>query len=132
MIENFDRTKPSGAVNYFRHCILTGDLPGALSCFDKHATYIERDGQEIKSLDNIKKSMEGLCAWKPTITGSKYRVTIVGDLAIWVDKWTLSAVSPDGNPIALDGATTCMMKKNENGIWLWLVDDPFAGDIVRD
>ncbi|MES2575030.1 MAG: nuclear transport factor 2 family protein [Bacteroidota bacterium] len=131
MTENLDRTNPSDAVKYFRNCILAGDLTGALSCFDKDATYIERDGQEIKGLDNIKKSMEHLCTWKPDIKGSKQKVTIVGNLAVWVDAWTLKAVMPDGNPIEMNGATTCMMKKNENGIWLWLVDNPFAAQVFE-
>jgi len=25
-----------------------------------------------------------------------------------------------------------MMKKNEAGIWLWLVDNPFAGQLFED
>lgn len=129
MIEQFDRTIPADAVKYFRSCIVTGDLQGALSCFDKDATYIERDGQEITGLENIEKSMEHLCAWKPQITGSKHKVTIVGDLAIWVDKWSLKAITPDGDPVEMDGATSCMMKKNDAGIWLWLVDNPFAAEV---
>lgn len=132
MPEIFDRTHPENAVKYFRHCILTGDLNGALSCFDKDGVYIERDGQEIKGLENIKKPLEHLCNWKPDIKGKKQKLTIVGDYAVWVDQWTLKASSPDGNPIEMDGATTCMMKKNEEGIWLWLVDNPFAGQVFED
>lgn len=132
MTEKFDRTIPAGAVNYFRSCIANGDLQGALNCFDKDAIYIERDGQEITGLDNIEKSMEHLCTWRPKITGSKHRVTIVGDFAIWVDKWSLSGATPDGNPVEMSGATSCMMKKSNDGIWLWLVDNPFAADVFSD
>ena len=132
MTETFDRTIPAEAVKYFRNCIVIGDLQGALNCFDKDATYIERDGQEITGLENIEKSMEHLCTWKPKIVGSKSRVTIVGNLAIWVDKWSLNAIMPDGNPIEMNGATSCMMKKNEEGIWVWLVDNPFAADIFEN
>ena len=131
MTKIFDRTNPSEAVKYFRHCILTGDLAGALSCFDKDATYIERDGREIKGLDNIEKSMDHLCKWKPDIKGSRHKVTIVGDLAVWADAFTLKAFTPDGNPLEMNGATACLMKRNENGIWLWLVDNPFAGQIFE-
>lgn len=132
MTDKFDRTNPADAVKYFRNCIVTGDLKGALSCFDKNAVYIERDGQEITGLDNIEKSMEHLCTWKPKIVGSKHRVTIVGNLALWVDKWSMKATMPDGNPVEMNGATSCMMKKNEEGIWLWLVDNPFAADIFEN
>lgn len=132
MPENFDRTHPTGAVHYFRHCILTGNLDGALSCFGKDAIYIERDGEEITGLENIRKPLEHLCNWKPDIQGNKHKLTIVGDLAVWVDKWKLKALAPDGSPIEMDGATTCMMKRNEDGIWLWLVDNPFAGQVFED
>lgn len=132
MTENFDRTHPAGAVKYFRHCIVTGNLDGALSCFDQEAIYIERDGEEISGLENIKKPLEHLCNWKPDIQGNKQKLTIVGDLAIWVDQWMLKAFSPDGTPIEMKGATTCMMKKNQEGIWLWLVDNPFAGHLFED
>jgi hypothetical protein len=40
----------------------------------------------------------------------------------------LVGLLPDGRPIEMDGATACMMKKNEEGIWLWLVDNPFAAE----
>lgn len=132
MTEKFDRTIPAEAVKYFRSCIVNGDLQGALNCFDKDATYIERDGQEITGLANIEKSMEHLCTWKPQIIGSNHRVTVVGDLAIWVDKWSLKAIMPDGNPVEMKGATSCMMKKNDKGIWLWLVDNPFAGEVFEN
>jgi uncharacterized protein (TIGR02246 family) len=132
MISKFDRTIPANAVKYFRSCIATGDLAGALSCFGNDAVYIDRDGQEVTGLDNIEKAMEHLCNWKPEITGSNYRVTIVGDLAIWMDKWSMKATMPDGNPIEMNGATSCLMKKNEEGIWVWLVDNPFAAAIFEN
>lgn len=132
MIEEFDRTIPAEAVKYFRSCIVNGDLQGALSCFDKNAAYIDRGGQEITGLENIEKSMEHLCTWKPQITGSKHRVTIVGDHAIWVDKWSLKAMMPDGNQVEMTGATSCMMKKNDDGVWLWLVDNPFAAEVFEN
>jgi hypothetical protein len=71
----FNRKDPRGAVEYFRYCIQTGDISGAMSCFDKDATYIERDGQAITGLENIQKSMEHLCTWKPVITGNTRHIT---------------------------------------------------------
>lgn len=132
MAEKFDRTIPAEAVKYFRSCIVNGDLQGVLSCFGEDAIYIERDGQEITGLQNIEKSMAHLCTWKPEIMGGKHKVTIVGDIAIWIDKYSLKATMPDGNPIEMSGVTSCIMKKNDGGIWLWLVDNPFAGEIFED
>jgi ketosteroid isomerase-like protein len=129
--DKFDRTLPEGTVQYFRSCILAGDLMGALSCFHEDAKYIERDGREIKGADNIAKSLEPLCNWRPEITGENYKVVIVGDLAIWMDNYLVSATLPDGTPINSKGMTSCMMIRNGDGIWFWLVDNPFAGELLQ-
>lgn len=126
MIENYDRTSPVGAVKYFRNCIYLGDLKGALSCFHPEGVYIERDGQEIKGLDNIEKALRGICLWKPDIQGISQRVAIVGNLAMWTDKYAVKAKRPNGDLMEMEGVTACIMKRNIDGIWLWLVDNPFA------
>lgn len=130
MIESFDRTSPAGAVEYFRNCIYLGDLKGALSCFDPEGVYIERNGQEIKGLANIEKALQSICSWKPDIQGIRQRVTIVGDLAMWVDKYLVKAKMSNGDPMEMEGVTACIMKRNIDGIWLWLVDNPFAADDI--
>ena len=128
MAEKFDRTSPEGAVKHFRNCILIGDLNGALNCFHPDATYIERDGQEVKSLENIKNALAGICAWRPQIEGVKNKVTIVGDLAIWIDKYAVKAKAANGDPLEMEGTTACILKRDSNGNWLWLIDNPFASD----
>jgi len=131
-MRNFDRTDPAEAVKYFRNCIYCGDLKGALSCFDSEAVYIERNGQEIRGLDNIEKALEILCSWKPEIKGIQQKVTIAGELAIWRDKYAVKAKMPNGDPMEMEGATACIMKRSSEGIWLWLIDNPFAVNDLTD
>lgn len=130
MSERFDKTNPEKMVSYFRNCILQGDLQGAISCFDAEGIYIERDGQEIKGLENIEKALKSLCLWKPEISSVMHRVTIVGNHAIWTDKYTVRAKTLQGGHIETDGITACLMKCNSKGDWLWLVDNPFAANDI--
>lgn len=130
MNEKFDRTSPEGCVRYFRNAIYCGDLKGAIGCFDSDAKYIERDGREISGLNNIEKALESICLWKPEIKSIKHRVTIVGDLAIWIDKYLVKAKLPNGEQMEMVGVTSCILKRSHDGIWLWLVDNPFAADVM--
>lgn len=132
MTDKFDRRSPEGAVKYFRDCIFTGNLDGAMSCFHPEAIYIERDGQEVKGLENIRNSLTGICSWKPKIEGIKAKVVIVGDLAIWNDRYTVKAKTSNGEPLEFEGTTACLLKKDNSGNWLWLVDIPFASNQLRD
>lgn len=125
-MEKFDRTTPAGMVSYFRHCIKTGDLKGAMSCFDARGVYIDRSGIESWGLQEIEKEIGNLCIWRPEIKGGPPHVTIIDDLAVWLDAWEMKGNSPDGNVIRMSGHTTCLMQRDQHADWYWLVDNPFG------
>lgn len=131
-MEEFDRKTPAGTVGYFRNCLKNGNVEGALSCFDSQGLYIDRSGKEMKGLLQIEMAMKSLCILKPSITGAAAHVSLIDDLAMWMDKWTMTGKTPDGHPIEMDGHTSCILKRNEAGIWLWLVDNPFGAAILED
>jgi ketosteroid isomerase-like protein len=131
MMDEFDRSTPAGTVSYFRHSIKTGDIAGAMRCFDSKGVYINRAGEEIRGVQQIELAMRQLCAWRPDITGGKAHVTILDDLAIWLDTWEMKGTLPDGAPITMHGHTTCLLKRNTEGIWLWLVDNPFGAAVLE-
>lgn len=39
---------------------------------------------------------------------------------------------PNGDPMEMEGATACIMKRSSEGIWLWLIDNPFAVNDLTD
>ena len=43
-----------------------------------------------------------------------------------LDKCTMTATDPQGNSINIQRASAHIMRKNADGVWLWLVDNPFA------
>ena len=133
MKQNFDRTNPDEAEEYFMDCIREGNLKNAMSCFDQEAVYMDKDGNAISGLDNIEKVMANLCKMKPDIKIYKHKNIPVGnDLMYRLDKWTLTATDPQGNPIKMQGASANIMRKNADGVWLWLVDNPFAALFFAD
>lgn len=130
-MQDFNRKTTAGAVAYFRDCIKQGDVAGALSCFHPEAVYIDRDGKEIRGLAGIKQAMQGLCALKFTIKGAVPHVTLVNDLAMWMDLWEMHGITPDGHPIQMTGHTACIMKKDDTGNWLWMLDNPFGSAVLQ-
>jgi len=44
----------------------------------------------------------------------------------------MTATDPQGNTINMKGASANMMRKNADGIWLWLVDNPFAAPFFAE
>jgi uncharacterized protein (TIGR02246 family) len=131
-MQNFDRKTEAGAVAYFRHCIKNGDAAGALSCFHPDAVYIDRNGRELRGLDQIALAMNEICRLKMDIQGETPHITVVNDLAMWQDQWEMTGTAPDGHPLHMTGNTSCIMKRNEEGEWLWLVDNPFGSAVLKN
>lgn len=131
-MQDFNRKTPEGAVAYFRNCIKEGDVEGALSCFHPIAVYIDRDGKAFRGLQQIEQAMKGICALKFNISGATPHITEVNDIAMWLDRWEMTGTTPDGHPINMAGHTSCIMKREEAGNWLWMVDNPFGSAVLED
>lgn len=131
-MHGFNRQTEAGAVAYFRYCIKNGDAAGALSCFHPEAVYVDRDGRELRGLAQIETAMNEICRLKLDIQGEIPHVIVVNDLAMWLDQWEMTGIAPDGHSIHMTGHTSCIMKRNEDGEWLWLVDNPFGAAILKN
>ena len=131
-MEDFNRKTEAGAVAYFRDCIKNGNTEGALSCFHPEGVYIDREGKELRGLDQIGLAMNEICRLQLNIKGEKPHVTVVDDIAMWLDEWEMTGSAPDGHPIRMTGHTSCIMKRNEEGDWLWLVDNPFGSAVLKN
>ncbi|RQO32949.1 hypothetical protein DBR39_23735 [Chryseobacterium sp. KBW03] len=131
-MQDFNRQIQEGAVAYFRDCIKNGDAKGALSCFHPEAVYIDRDGRELRGLSEIQLAMDEICRLKMNIQGGTPHITVVNDIAMWLDQWEMTGNAPDGHPIKMTGHTSCIMKRHENGNWLWLVDNPFGSAVFKN
>ncbi|WP_316820250.1 hypothetical protein [Pedobacter gandavensis] len=131
MEEVFNRKTQIGAVGFFRNCLKNRDLKGAMSCFDPQGLYIDSDGTEIRGQSQIEAAIAQLCALSPEIKGGQAHVSTIGDLSLWMDEWGMTAAMPNGHVIKSTGHTACLMKRNEQGLWLWLVDNPFGSAVLK-
>jgi len=133
MTQYFDRTDPNEAGEYFLNCVRNGDLKNATTCFDPEAIYIGKHGNTISGFTNIEKVVANLCNMRADIKVYEHKNAPVGnDMMYWLDKWTMTATDPQGNPINMKGSSANMMRKSADGIWLWLVDNPFAAPFFAD
>lgn len=122
----FDRTTPEGGARYFQNCVRNGDLAGAVSCFDEEAVYVLANGSIAKGTAEIRASLEMLCGMKPNLQAKRSVAYIAGELAAWVDEWRLQATLPDGTALDMTGVSSDILKRQPDGTWVYLVDNPYG------
>jgi len=126
MNQNFDRTTMLGAARYFQECVRNGDIEGALSSFHDDAIYVSQPGVFVKGKVDIRQALEFICGMRPDLQAQRSVSFEVGDIASWVDEWTLRATTPDGVALDMKGTSSDILKRLPNGNWVYLVDNPYG------
>ncbi len=126
-----DRTTPIGAARYFQNCVRNGNVEGALDCYDSEAIYSTGPGTFVKGREQIRTALEQVCALKPDLQAQRSADFIVGDIASWVDEWTMKATLPDGTKLDLYGVSGDILEKQASGNWAYLVDNPYGASYLN-
>ena len=103
-----------------------GDLEGLLSLYEHDAVFFPEPGIRCEGTEQIRASIESWLALKPTLEMEGIHLVECGNLALSKSKWSLSARSPDGDAIAMDGIGTEVFRQQGDGNWLFAIDDPFG------
>jgi enoyl-CoA hydratase len=101
-----------------------GDLEGMLALYEDSATFVGPDGGSAAGSDAIRNRLEGLLAMKPKITPTSSQVVIAGDVALMSNRWRMTLGVGDGEPAGLDGESTEVARRQPDGGWLYVIDNP--------
>ena len=131
MNDVFDRTNIEGSARYFQNCVRNGDVEGALDCFDDEAIYVTGIGTFVTGKENIRKALEQVCGLKPDLQAQRSTGFTVDNITAWVDEWTMKATLPDGTKLEMRGTSSDILKKQPNGNWAYLVDNPYGAEYLH-
>ena len=106
--------------------LAAGDLDGAVALYEPTAVLHREDGTTAVGREAIRKEFEGLAAMKPRVDMGTYTVVSSDDLATVSHEWTASATEK-GKPVSFRGSALEVVRRQEDGSWRFVIDDPYAG-----
>jgi uncharacterized protein (TIGR02246 family) len=118
MAESPERLHTSFQDAFNRH-----DLDSILALYEPGAVLAGSNGP-VQGIDAIREAYRGFLAMLPTITLQTLGVNRTGDLAMLHGKWILLGTGPDGNPIRREGRNTETARRQGDGRWLFVIDNP--------
>jgi ketosteroid isomerase-like protein len=109
-----------------------GDLQGLLELYEQDATYVAPDGDSASGCVAIGERLRELLAIAPKITPTGSRLVIAGDIALMSNSWHMALASADGQQVGFDGASTEVARRQPDGSWRYVIDNPqMAGPAAR-
>ena len=117
---------PQAAIELFAAAMSSGDLDGALSLYEPTATFAPQPGASVTGLPAIREALQGFLALQATLSGRVRKMLEANGVALVVKEWTLAGKEPDGGEIAMSGVSADVLRRQADGRWLILVDDPWG------
>ena len=106
------------------------DLNGVLASYEPNAVIVFEPEKPASGMEAIKQGFQGFFAVNPKFVYSGHEVFINGNLAMHFAPWTMTGKSPDVPEIRQSGLSVVVLRKQQDGKWLMVFDNPFGQHLM--
>jgi uncharacterized protein (TIGR02246 family) len=108
--------------------INAGNLAALMALYEPKAAFAAQPGGLKHGLSGIEESLAGFIAMKGTLDLKVTRVLEVSDLALVAGVWSFTGTGPDGKPVKLAGHNADVLRRQADGSWRFVIDNPWGTD----
>ena len=108
--------------------INTGNLDSLVRLYESKAAFATQPGSLNHGLAGVREALAGFIAMKGTLDLKVTRVLEASDLALVVGVWSFTGTGPDGNPVKLTGHNADVLRRQADGSWRFVIDNPWGTD----
>lgn len=105
------------------------NMDGILSTYEDRATIMFQPGEATFGRDKFAEQFQGFFAAEPNFQFENHQVIVNDDIAVHTTPWTMTGKTPDGQEIAQSGLSIAVLRRQDDGSWLMIIDNPY-GDLV--
>ena len=118
--------KPEGCELLLIEAMEKGDVDAMVSLYEPNAIFVVSPGQVVAGHAAIREVLQGYIAAKATSKVEALRVlpSADGSVVITRVKGSLTSPGPDGKPVTTPFHSVEVVRKQPDGTWRFVIDDP--------
>ena len=116
---------PEDCDRLFAEALNRGDAAAVAALYESTGV-LALDGGTFTGPDEIRAVLEGMVGAKARIEMNVTRVLRGGDVALVYNDWRMTVTGPDGKPQPSSGKAIEVVRRQPDGTWKYVVDDPNA------
>jgi uncharacterized protein (TIGR02246 family) len=106
------------------------DLKGVLASYEPNAVIVFEPEKPVSGVDAISQGFMGFFDVNPKFEYSGHEVFINGNLAMHFAPWAMTGKATDGTEIKQSGLSVVVLRKQQDGKWLMVFDNPFGQHLL--
>jgi ketosteroid isomerase-like protein len=137
VVERYARTAgaaagPAAAVAALTDAMNRGDLDAAVASYEREAVLVGEAGMSARGTLPLRHALGEFIRLRPTLTTITSHVVEVSDLALYLGRWRLIGIGPNGAPLAMGGESADVLRRHSDDGWLIALDNPWGAAVLRN
>jgi uncharacterized protein (TIGR02246 family) len=110
--------------------VAAGDMEAILAGFEPSAVMAAQPGMNVAGTAALRGAFNQFLAINPRISIVNHEIIQAGDIALHSYTWKMSGKAPDGSPVEQSGFSTVVLRRQADGRWLMVIDNPFGDRLL--
>jgi ketosteroid isomerase-like protein len=123
-------TKPEGVIPSLIERFNSGSVEVMMALYAPEAVFVANDGRTITDRVEIAALFQRDMSLGLPLKANTRHVFVCGDIAQIVVDWSIEGKGPDGKDIHLGGSASDIVRRGDDGLWRYIIDNN-QGTAVR-
>lgn len=108
-----------------------GDIDGVLATYEAGAAVMFEPGAAVSGREAFREVFSQIAAARPEVSYAGHEVHVVGDLAIHLAPWSMTGETSDGEAITQGGLSVAVLRRQPDGEWRLVIDNPYGDRLLN-
>lgn len=126
-----EQDKVLKAVESMTSAFHKGDIDGVMNSYENAATVMFEPGVPVTDVEVIKQMFQGAFTLNPQFEYSGHEVIVTGDIAVHFAPWKMTGKTPEGHAVEQSGLSVAVLRKQADGRWLMVIDNPHGQALME-
>jgi uncharacterized protein (TIGR02246 family) len=117
---------PEEVHQLFAAAFAEASLDALMALYEPNATLAPAPGTWVSGQAAIREALSGFLQQKPEFKMKVGKVIQSGDIALLISSWVMKVKDEKGETVELTGQTTDVVRKQGDGSWKTVIDNPWG------
>lgn len=108
--------------------INAANLDALMTLYEPEAAFATQPGSLAHTLPGVRGALAGSISMKGKLELKVTRVLEASDLALVITVWSFTGNGPDGHPVNLATKSADVLRRQADGSWRLVIDNPWGTD----
>lgn len=125
-----DHDQIQSTIDAMTSAFAKGDIDGVLATYEPDAVVVGEPGMPVSGTPALRQLFAEFVALNPRFTFTNQEIVQARDIALHFNTWKMEGSLPDGTVVEQGGLSVVVLRRQPDGRWLMVIDDPYGDNLL--